>query len=72
MAIGNYLTTEEVAGELNVSPGRVRQFACREQLLPDKKIGTQLFFLRAKVEKFKNTPRNTGRPPASKKSKKQA
>ncbi len=62
MAIGNYLTTEDVANELGVTTGRVRQFVMRNRLKPVEKIGQVLFFTREEVDKFREIPRNPGRP----------
>lgn len=62
MAIGNYLTTEEVAEKLGVTPGRVRQFVYDERLKPKEKIGQVLFFDAKEVDKFASLPRKTGRP----------
>lgn len=66
MAIGNYLTTEEVADELGVTPGRVRQFVTEERLKPREKIGQVLFFDKIDVQKFATLPRKTGRPKSEK------
>jgi hypothetical protein len=62
MAIGNYLTTEEVAEKLGVTPGRVRQFVYDDRLKPKEKIGQVLFFDKDEVQKFAKLPRKTGRP----------
>ena len=66
MAIGNYLTTEDVAKQLDVTPGRVRQFVVDGRLIPDKKIGQVLFFDAEKVAEFAEKPRNVGRPKTEK------
>lgn len=66
MAIGSYLTTEDVAERLDVTPGRVRQFVVRGRLKPVKKIGQVLFFDEEAVEKFRRIPRNPGRPKSDK------
>ena len=65
MAIGEYLTTDDVATELNISAGRVRQFVVEGRLKYFKKIGQVLFFDPDEVQKFKQTPRNPGRPKSS-------
>lgn len=66
MAIGNFLTTEEVADELGVTPGRVRQFVVEDRLKPKQKIGQVLFFDRDEVQNFAELPRKTGRPKSDK------
>lgn len=66
MAIGNYLTTEDVAEVLGVTPGRVRQFVVDGRLKPEKKIGQVLFFDAEKVAEFAEKPRNVGRPKSDK------
>jgi len=66
MAIGNFLTTEDVAEKLGVTPGRVRQFVVAGRLEPDKKIGQVLFFDAEKVAEFAEKPRNVGRPKTDK------
>lgn len=66
MAIGNYLTTEDVADKLGVTPGRVRQFVVDGRLVPEKKIGQVLFFDADKVAEFAEKPRNVGRPKTEK------
>lgn len=67
MAIGNFLTTEDVANLLNVTPGRVRQFVVEGRLEYEKKIGQVLFFDEEKVQEFRSIPRNPGRPKTDKK-----
>ena len=62
MAIGNLITTDEVAKRLGVSLGRVRQFVMEGRLQFERKIGTALLFDRDLVEAFANTPRPKGRP----------
>lgn len=62
MAIGDYLTTEDVAELLHVTPARVRHFVADERLIPEKKIGQVWFFDPEKVRKFAEIPRKTGRP----------
>lgn len=53
MALGDLLTTQEVAELLGVSGGRVRQFVMEGRLKPlDEKIGTALLFPRRTVELF--------------------
>lgn len=61
MAIGNLLTTEEVAEELGVTPGRVRQFVCEERLEIKQRVGHILLFTRETIEKFREIPRPAGR-----------
>jgi excisionase family DNA binding protein len=63
MAIGDYLTTQEAARELNVSDSRVRQFHLSKRL-PGRKVGTMLLFKREDVARFKKKPRPPGAPPA--------
>ena len=65
MAIGNYLTTAEVAEMLNVTPMRIHQFV-RGKRLAATRVGKQLFFERHIVAKFAKTPRINGRPKNSK------
>lgn len=67
MAIGNLLTTEEVADVLGVTPGRVRQFVCEQRLSPTDKVGHIWLFARDTVEKFRKIPRPAGRQKKSKK-----
>lgn len=55
------LTIQEVADELNVTPGRVRQL-CQENLL-GRKFGRQWLITRAELDEYKNTRRPPGRPP---------
>lgn len=62
MAIGEYLTTADVAGKLGVSESRVRQFVMDGRLNPVQKIGQVLFFAAASVREFSKVPRNSGRP----------
>lgn len=66
MAIGNFLTTEEAADFLKISPGRVRQFMSDGRLKPDTVIGNAALFDREKLEKFAEIPRKTGRPKSDK------
>lgn len=61
MAIGNLLTTEEVAEELGVTPGRVRQFVTDERLKIAQRVGHILLFERELIEKFRDIPRPAGR-----------
>lgn len=68
MALGNYLTTDDVAEILDVTPGRVRQFVVEGRLEPETKIGQVLFFDEEKVAKFRKIPRNPGRPKGDKKA----
>lgn len=68
MAIGKYLTTEDVAKKLGVTPGRVRQFVYEERLEFSEKIGQVLFFDPDKVDEFAEKPRKTGRPAVGDKS----
>lgn len=62
MAIGNFLTTADVAEELSLSESRVRQFVMEGRLKPDQKIGQMLFFTRQSIRDFSKIPRDTGRP----------
>lgn len=62
MAIGNFLTTDEVARKLRVSPGRVRQFVAEGRLHYERKIGSAALFDAEVVEQFAKQPRPTGRP----------
>ena len=64
MAIGNYLTTEDVAKQLDVTPGRVRQFVVDGRLIPDKKLGQVLFFDAEKIGEFAERLRIVGSPKA--------
>jgi hypothetical protein len=61
MAIGNFLTTLEVAQVLDVTPGRVRQFVTEQRLEPTQRVGHILLFDRKSVEAFKQIPRPAGR-----------
>lgn len=61
MAIGNYLTTDDAAELLGVSPGRVRQFVTDGRLEVAEKVGHINLFDREKVEKLREIPRNPGR-----------
>lgn len=61
MAIGNYLTTEEVAERLGVTTGRVRQFHT-EGRLPSVKVGPVLLFEKSAVAAFQRQDRPNGRP----------
>lgn len=60
MAIGNFLTTEDVARVLRVSVGRVRQFVMERRLIPLQKVGSVLFFDPAQVDAFSKIPRRPG------------
>ena len=62
MAIGEYLTTAEVADLLGVTTGRVRQFV-KDKRLPGRSIGTMLMFHERDVRRFAKEPRPNGRPP---------
>ncbi len=66
MAIGEYLTTAEVAKALKVTPMRVHQFR-KENRLAGHLIGTVLLFHRNDVADFKAKKRRPGRPPANSK-----
>lgn len=66
MAIGNFLTTDEVADELGVSPGRVHQFVTDGRLKISQRLGNILLFDRKDVEKFGEIPRIPGRPKSEK------
>lgn len=63
MAIGEYLTTQEAARELNVSDSRVRQFYLGKRLAA-RKVGTMLLFKREDIARFKKKPRRPGAPPS--------
>lgn len=65
MAIGNYLTTADVAKKLGVTAGRVRHFVYEQRLPIAKKIGMVLFFDADEVAKFAEKERKTGRPKES-------
>ena len=67
MAIGNLLTTEEVARELGVSAKRVSHFVMDERLKPAKKLGRINLFDRVEVRKFAGKTRKNGRPKKSEK-----
>lgn len=69
VAIGNHLTTGDVAERLGVSRGRVRQFHVRRQLVGEK-VGTILLFPKSAVEAFASRHRPNGRPKQSRKSRK--
>ena len=67
MALGQYMTTEDVAKLLRVTPARIRQFVMEGRLEYEKKIGQVLFFDEDKVQEFRSIPRNPGRPKQDKK-----
>lgn len=62
MAIGEWMTTKEVAEFLGVTDGRVRQFVIEGRLHPEKLFGHLLAFHRSKIEEFANRERKVGRP----------
>ncbi len=62
MAIGNYLTTDEVAEILGITPGRVRQIVVDGRLVPDEKIGNANLFTRENIDNFAKLERKNGRP----------
>ena len=62
MAIGEFLTTADVAEELALSESRVRQFVMDGRLSPIQKIGQVLFFTRESVRDFSRLSRPSGRP----------
>lgn len=64
MAIGNFLTTKDVATRLGVTVGRVRQFVMAQRLVPLKKIGNLLFFDPEHVNEFAQKERRPGRKKA--------
>lgn len=65
-SIKGYYTTAEAAEELEVSPGRVRQFEV-EGRLKSHKIGNALLFDIKEVKEFKRLDRPSGRPKNSQK-----
>ncbi len=62
MAVGNLLTTAEVAALLGVSTMRVSQFVAEERLLPRQRVGTAMLFEKKDVAAFAKKPRKRGRP----------
>ena len=66
MAIGEYLTTRDVANRLGVTPGRVRQFVVEQRLVVANRAGAMLFFRESDVEEFEKIERMTGRPKSEK------
>lgn len=62
MAIGPYLTTEEVADILGVNQSRVHQFVGEGRISPVRRVGRMLLFDRKMVAKLAKQPRRTGRP----------
>ena len=67
--VGDVVTSAEAAKMLGVSDVRVRQFY-REGRLPAQRVGIPLFFDRKAVIRFAKLRRRTGRPPLSRKTKK--
>lgn len=63
---GTYLTTEEVADKLGVTPGRVRQYVTAKKL-PVERVSGALFFPKDAVMQFARKPRKNGRPKNSEK-----
>lgn len=60
-----YLTADEAAGVLEVSPGRIWHFLSDGRLSSDTKLGRTLL-LKSEVEKFaKSRPRSPGPVPKS-------
>lgn len=66
MAIGEFLTTRDVASRLGVTPGRVRQFVIESRLHVAKREGAMLFFRDSDVQEFEKIERTTGRPKSDK------
>jgi len=62
MAIGEFLTTKDVAEKLGVTTGRVHHFVVEGRLKVFRKIGSLLFFNAKDVEDFAKSPRKNGRP----------
>ena len=62
MAIGEFLTTSDVAEQLSLSESRVRQFVMDGRLAPVQKIGQVLFFRAKDVQEFSKIERENGRP----------
>ncbi len=58
------LTVADAAGELGVSPGRVRQLI-REKRLPVERYGTRTVLIRAENLALVRERKRTGRPPRS-------
>lgn len=65
MAIGNLLTSVEVARELGVSIKRVSNFVVENRLKPAKQIGRINLFDRKAVKEFAKKARKSGRPKKS-------
>lgn len=66
MAIGDFLTTEEVAEKLGVTPARVRHLVKAGRLKKSDRVGHMLIFDKAEVERFRAIPRKPGRPKSEK------
>lgn len=62
MAIGNFLTTVEVADILGVSRRRVLQFVDEKRLEPKGEAGSAWLFDSREVRQFSKEKRQTGRP----------
>lgn len=62
MAIGNFLTTVDVADILKVSERRVLQFVKDARLKPVDNVGGSYVFAKGEVTKFASKPRRGGRP----------
>ena len=60
MALGHYLSTDEAAHEIGVSPGRIRQYILAGRLLAEKH-GGKLWVRRDVAKSFRRNP--PGRPP---------
>jgi len=55
--IAGYLTTQEAANELNVTPGRIRQLALAGRLQSRKIGAVTLLIKQSSVDKYKRTRR---------------
>lgn len=64
MAIGDYLTTKDVARKLRVNTSRVSQLIADERfrLKVAARVGTTMFFTKEEVERVAKIPRKIGRP----------
>lgn len=67
MAVGNFLTTVEVADILGVSRRRVIQFVHAKRIKPSGEAGSALLFDSREVREFAKEKRKTGRPKDSEK-----
>ena len=58
----NELTTREVAAELKLGPGTIRQYVYRGLIRYSRRLGPLLLFSRAEIARFQRARRKPGNP----------